>query len=284
VAESAVRGAPGGITGGVRLDWDSADFEFGAEYLAIGRTFDGQLGYFPQTNVRETKANAGYTPVLRNDWVREVDVRAFLNQARTLDDALVFTRTDLQLQTLLLNDAVLALDILPATEGVLQPFSFAGGRFTVGRGNYSVLQKRVSIKSPPRRIVDLELGYLEGDLFGGYEHVPSVSVGFHYGRFNTATLYRLYDIALPTGNTTIVGHQLSSSSAFAYTPLANSTLIVEANTLDTRATVQLVNSWSFGLLSTVSLIAAQTAATADLFFRKPQQSVLLSFACGLSPL
>jgi hypothetical protein len=277
-----------GTMGDVQAQWDSADFELGAEYLTIASGFDGQLGFMPQVGIRSFRANAGYTPLIHNDLVHDIAIRASIDRTRAQNDSLVFDHGNLQFQAVLLNTALLLAEFKPTTEGVLIPFTIANNRIRIAGGTYDGQLTHIALSSPPRRTLEAGVDYLEGDLYNGYQRVPSVRAGINVGHYYASGAYSLYFITPPAqiahAGDQIVGHQLNASTTYSYTPLAKSTLFIRLNTLDTQALVQFVNSYTFGKLSTVAFTFSQSANTIDIFVSRPVTTALLSFAYGITPL
>ncbi len=282
VAESATERAPSGLVAQGDIHWDSADFEARLTYLDVSNGFDPQLGYFQATGAKTVTALGGYTPIVNNDFVHEIDLRALVARARTQQDQLLYDRVNLSFQAFLINGTVISVAFQPSIEGVRKPFTIADGQVTIPAARYDVNNLVFSISSPPRRRYEAALSYTEGELFYGYQRSPQVQLGTNVGKFSTSTLYRL--LFLDMASKHLTGHQVSSRTAFSYTALARSILQIQANTLDSRATVQLINTWNFGELSSAALILVQTAPSVGLFFNKPDRSAILSLSYGLSVL
>jgi Domain of unknown function (DUF5916) len=289
VAESATSDPAGGgnsragTVGQADLHWDSADFEARLTYLDVSSGFDPQLGYFQATGVKNVTVQGGYTPIVVNDFVREIDLRAQVAHTETQGSDLLYNRANFSLNGFLLNGSVLTASFLPSVEGVLTPFTLAGQRIRVPTGRYSNERVQAIFSSPPGRMVVASAGYTEGQLFYGYQRTPQAQLGLNIGRYAGSTLYKLFLLNMAADH--LVGHQVSSRMAYSYTPLARSTLAVEMNTLDPRATVQLVNTFTFGELSTIALIFQRSAPAVDFWLSHTAlTSAILSFGYGISVL
>jgi hypothetical protein len=295
IARTATAGASAGIAAQGALRWSSEDYYGGVSYLDVSSTFDPQLGYLPVTEGRTTGArssvfSAGYTPVVRNDLVQQVALEASLNRTRDQSNSPIYDRVELGATAYLLNNGYFQVNVLPSVEQVDSDFRIAAKRITVAAGHYDVLAAQVRASTAPRGTVVGSVSYTEGDLFAGYRRVPSAKIGLNVGRYSGSLLYQLFLIHYGTRDLT--GHQVSARSTISYTALARSTLVVEANTLTLRSVVQLVNSYTFGALSTVALTMSETTGAnlaemgvpgAASWSANPNFTAVLSFAYGLTP-
>lgn len=286
-ARSVTSGAGGGPTGEGSLSWASEDYNASVTYLDISKDFDGQLGFFPLTGVRSTIFTAAYTPVLRNDLVRQVLLETSLNRTKNQDYTPVYDRVVLGATALFLNSGSVSVKVLPSVEEVAQDFKIAGNRLTIPKGHYDVLATQFTASTAPRAHVVGSLGYLEGDLFGGYRRVPSVGMKLNLGPYAGTVLYQLF--LFHYGTQDLTGHQVSLRSTYAYTPLARTTLAIEANSLTLRAVTRLVTTYTFGTLSTVSLALTETTGanllnpSDTVWYSNPNFTAILSFAYGFTP-
>ncbi len=284
-ARTATEGQTPSGMGQAQLGWTSEDFYANASYMDIGSAFDAQLGFVPITGIRSNVFAAGYTPVLRSDLVQQLWIEGSGNFTKDRNDVRVYDRGVVSGRVDLLHGGTVQVQALPSIENVLTPFPLFAGRLTVPAGQYNVMDFQATVKTAPRRPVVFGVGYLTGDLFGGQRQSPSVTLGLNLGRFSSKTLYQLFLVRY--GSQEFIGHQVSGTAGYSYTPLARTTLVVQANTLIDRAVVQLVTSYTFGLLSTLSLVLVRTTGTTEVpveeWVRQSNLSAILSFTYGLSP-
>ena len=111
-------------------------------------------------------------------------------------------------------------------------------------------------------------------------------MSLNLGRFTSKVNYQLF--MLTYEGISIVGHELDVSASYAYSPLARTTLLLDANTIAARATAQLTTSIRFGTLSTLILSLRETSgssinATVQDWWDTPSFSAILSLAIGVSP-
>jgi hypothetical protein len=152
------------------------------------------------------------------------------------------------------------------------------------------------VTTAPRRTVVFGVGYQGGDLYDGQRRAPSATIGFNLGRFTSKTTYQLFILSYPDRTNidpkytaqNFVGHRLSTSATYAYTPLARTSLLVEANTVAARAVAQLATSVQFGALSTLSLaLRATSGSTVDTaaqdWYDNPDFTAIMSLAIGITP-
>ncbi len=287
LARSATAGATPSGMGQVDLQLTSEDFSAGVQYLDVGTAFDAQLGYFQTTGIRAGTVYGFYTPVLNNDLIRQVYIGGKLKRARNRDESTLYDRGSLSAEADLTNGGYIGVLVNPAKEVVPAEFKIAGDRLTIPVGRYDVVTAQLFASTPARRTVEGQISYSEGDLFGGYKRVPSVKVGLNLGRYTGTALYELS--LLHFGAQDLTTHRLSLRSTYSYTPLARSTLVIEASTFNLRSIVQLVNSYTFGTLSTVAfVVSGTTGVTLDTttdrsWYGNPNLTAVLSFAYGMTP-
>ena len=81
---------------------------------------------------------------------------------------------------------------------------------------------------------------------------------------------------------------MSVTASYAYTPLARTALVLEADTVAARATAQMTTTVQFGKLSALTLSVRGTSGStidvaAQSAFDNPGLSAILSLAFGVSP-
>lgn len=286
-ARSATSGQAAGGMGEAEMTWATQDYNARLAYLDVGSTFDAQLGFVPIVGARTTTASAYYTPIVQNDLVQQVFLGAQIDRARTADEALVYDRGFAEATAVMLDGSQFSVRVMPSIEGVAQSFPLFANRVTVPAGRYDVNVVQVFASTPPRRTLEASVQYTEGDLFGGYRRSPAASLTLNLDRLAANVQYQVYFVRYVDARLT--GHQLSARATYSYTPLARTTLAVEANTLTLRSIVQLVTSWQFGALSTVAFVIGEsTGITPDhpevaRWYDRPDWRATLSFAYGVTP-
>ncbi len=267
--------------------WKSQDFYLQSTYMEIGRSFNAPLGYFPITGARAEMFAAGYSPVVRNDLVQQVFLDGQLSLVTDRDsNQRIYDRGVVAASITTIQNAVVQASVQPAIENVTTAFPIGNGTITVLPGKYTVMVTQVNVTTAPRRPVVFGVGYTGGDLYDGKRDSPSATLGLNLGRFAAKATYQLF--ILSYNNEQFDGHELDASASFAYTPRAKTTLLVGMNTIAERANAQLVTSWQFGLLSTLSLALRGTSgSTIDIaatdWTDNPDFSAILSLAIGISP-
>ncbi len=108
------------------------------------------------------------------------------------------------------------------------------------------------------------------------------------GRLAASVYYELTNLRYATR--IFVAHRLSSRATYSYTPLARTTLIIEANTLTLRSIAQIVSSYTFGALSTISLVLSESSGQQILnlgdganWYDHANFTAVLAFAYGFTP-
>jgi hypothetical protein len=257
---------PSAGAGQVSVDWESQDFYASASYLQIGTAFDAQLGYFPLTGVKSEVLAAGYTPVIRNDLIQQVSIESQVTIARNMVDQRIFDRVAVSASAVTLEQAQIQVQALPSIEQVYEAFPLGSGRVNVDPGRYEQLGLAFNATTAPRRRVVAGIGYLGGDLFAGKRRSPSANLALNLGRVTSSVLYRLFVVDYNGSRAT--GHQISAQAAYAYTPLARSTLMIETNTFSSRGLIQFVTAYTFGELSTIALVVRGVSGS-SLAWRSP---------------
>jgi hypothetical protein len=283
-----------GMVGGANVGWASNEFNARAGYTEVSSGYDSQLGFVPVAVVsdgaRISNFTAAYTPLVGNDLVARARVGASLSHATTTRDTLVYERATVDFGAYMTNDAYVSVSAKSSRDVVATPFGLIGGdpernippKIAVAAGEYQTLGFRGEISTPPRRSVEGALQYEEGGLFGGYQRAPGATLAVNLGRFSQSTNY-MYFIARGAGGEKAKAHLLKVAAQIAYGPLARSVLVVEANSYNPYAAVQLTNSIQFGMLSSVSLVLSQRAGSVERWFDAPEQRIVLTFMYGLSP-
>jgi len=288
-AQATGSAAASSAAGEGTASWKSQDVYAKATLLEIGKDFQAPLGYFPITGVTAETTAAGYTPVVRSDLVQQIFLEAQLSIVRDRDsDALIYRRAVIAGSIATIDGALISVQVQPSTEGVTAPFPIGNGRITVPIGTYKVMGTQVDLTSPPNRTVVYGVHYSGGDLYEGTRHAPGVMFGLNLGRFTTRLNYVLYDLDFPDLNQHFYGQDASLAATFSYTPLARTTLTLEADTVAARGTALLTTTLMFGQLSAVTLsIRGTSGSTIDVAamntFDNPDLSAILSLSLGASP-
>jgi Domain of unknown function (DUF5916)/Carbohydrate family 9 binding domain-like len=288
-AGSQIAGATSAAGEGT-VGWKSQDVYAKATLLDIGKGFQAPLGFFPITGVRAETVAAGYTPVVRSDLVQQVFIDTQTSVVRDRDDdTLVYRRSVISAGIQTIDGAIISANVQPATENVTEAFPIGNGRIMVMPGTYKVLATQFDFTSPPNRELVFGIHYTGGDLFDGTRRAPGASFGLNLGRFLARATYQLYLMKFEDQNQSFYGHDVNLSASYAFTPLARSALVLEADTVAARGTAQFTTTYQFGLLSAITLaVRGQSGSTIDMAatntFDHPQLTAVLSFAYGVSPL
>ncbi len=269
--------------------WKSQDVYAKATLIDIGKGFTAPLGFFPITGVVGETVAAGYTPVVRADLVQQVFIDTQLSTVRDRDsDALVYRRAVIEASFQTIDGAIIGAAVQPADENVLTPFPIGNGRIVVKPGEYSPVGTQFDINSPPSRAFVFGLHYSGGDLYDGTRNAPGAMVGLNLGRFSTRVSYALYLLKFEDQNQDFIGHDLNISASYSFTPLARTTLVLEADTVAARGTALLTTTVQFGQLSSLTFaVRGASGSTFDVAaqgaFDNPNVTAILSLVLGVSP-
>lgn len=291
VAGSSVAGTTSGAGEGTAA-WKSQDVYAKATLLEVGQGFQAPLGFFETTGVRDETIAAGYTPVVRSDHVQQFMLDAQLSIVRNIDsDALVYQRAVVAGGLETIDGAQVQVAVQPSTENVTTAFPLGNGRITIPVGEYKVLATQFALTSPPNRTFVFGLRYLGGDLYDGTRNAPGATVGVNLGRFTARASYLLYMLKFPERTPPInyYGYDIMVNANYAYSPLARTSLVLEADTVAARAAALLTTSVQFNSLSAIVLsIRGQSGATFDMpmldTYSQANFSAILSLQLGVSPI
>jgi hypothetical protein len=276
----------GGI-GELRFSWTSENLFVLMALLDTGDSFDGQLGYVPVTGARTTWMTVGYKQFLSSDQQKKLLLVAGLNDTRNnRNDALVYDHAFAQANLTLANGGRVSAQVYPANDNVIAPFKLFANRITVNPGLYRQMAMEIDVSTAVRLPVVGSISYKSGDLFAGQQRQATGEIDLNLGRLATASSYTFYTITYDAQE--LIGHSVAAKATYNYTPLARTMLIVQANTLIDRAVAQLVTTYTFGLLSTLSLIISKSTGAVPLradrwFGSEAPFTALASFAFGMSP-
>jgi hypothetical protein len=288
-AQSAATGSNTSAAGEGTVSWKSQDVYAKATLLDIGKDFDAPLGFFEITGVRDETIAAGYTPVVRSDLVQQVFLDTQLSVVRDRDsDALVYQRAVIGGSLSTIEGALVSAQVQPSTEVVTTPFPIGNGKITIPAGTYHVLGTQFDLTSPPNRDFVYGIHYQGGQLFEGTRRAPGVMLGVNLGRLAARVSYVLYILKFEDLGQDFLGHDVSVTASYAFTPLARSALVLEADTVAARATAQLTTTYQFGALSALTLsVRGSGGSTIDVpatsAFDNLGLSAILSLAYGVSP-
>jgi hypothetical protein len=288
----ASTGTASGGAGEGAAAWRSQDVYAKASLLEVGKDFQAPLGFFETTGVHAETVAAGYTPVVRSDHVQQVFVDTQLSIVRDSDsDALLYRRAVVSGTLETIDGAYIHAGVGPSTETVLTPFPIGNGRVIVPAGSYKVLGTAFDLTSPPDRAFVFGLHYIGGDLFDGTRRAPGGMVGVNLGRLAARLSYTLYELKFEDQMPAVsfYGHDAAFTASYAYTPLARTTVVVEADTVAARASALAATTIQFGTLSAVTLSVRGTSGST---FDKPAMhtfdnknvTAILSLQLGASPL
>ena len=291
VAGSSVAGTTSGAGEGTAA-WKSQDVYAKATLLEVGQGFQAPLGFFETTGVRDETIAAGYTPVVRSDHVQQFMLDTQLSIVRNIDsDALVYQRAVVAGGLETIDGAQVQVAVQPSTENVTTAFPLGNGRITIPVGEYKVLATQFALTSPPNRTFVFGLRYLGGDLYDGTRNAPGATVGVNLGRFTARASYLLYMLKFPERTPPInyYGYDIMVNANYAYSPLARTSLVLEADTVAARAAALLTTSVQFNSLSAIVLsIRGQSGATFDMpmldTYSQANFSAILSLQLGVSPI
>ena len=269
------------------VGWKSQDVYVKGTLLDIGDSFVAPLGYFPQTGIRAETIAGGYTPVVRSDLVQQVYLEGQMSIVRERDDdTLVYRRSVVAASLQTIEGSLVSVQVQPASENVITAFPI-GSRIMVQPGLYHPLGTQFDLTCPPNRTFVYGIHYSGGDLYSGTRRAPGGMVGLNLGRLTTRLNYIFYLLKFPGQD--FYGHDFSLSASFAYSPLARSTLVLEADTVASRGTALLTTSYQFGALSALTLTIRGTSGSTIAMevtdtFANPGLTAILSLAIGVSPI
>jgi hypothetical protein len=278
-ARTDTAGAPSGYAGNLNLNWTSDQFIARGSYLYVGDTFDPRLGYYPLTGIRQAEFEAAYAPRVYTDLVRRLKIDGVVSRTGGLDGSLLIDRQSLNILGHFSNQGDFGVNVVHSLDGVVTPFTLAGGRINIPAASYDSLYAEVYVDSAPGRY-SFQLDYLEGTFFGGYRRMPSAQLRLRLSRFNGAVKWQFFD--LTAGGTHASGQRVSAQAVLAFTPEIKSTFYLELNTLDPAAVAELVFSYSFGRLSSVLLVLTQRAPAASSFTSSAYLQAALKFTYGFA--
>jgi Domain of unknown function (DUF5916) len=271
--------------------WKSQDFYAKATLLAVGKEFQAPLGFFETTGVLDETVAAGYTPVVRADHVQQVFIETQLSNVRdSTTDALVYRRAVISGSLQTIDNAELGVAVGPAEENVTTAFPI-GTHINVPIGLYHPVVTSFQLLSPPNRDFVFGLNYLGGDLFDGTRRAPGAMLGVNLGRFTARFNYTFYllKFADQTPQVTFYGHDIALTASFAYTPLARTAVVLELDTVASRASALVTTSYQFGTLSALTFsVRGSSGSTYNTpetdTFAAGDLSAILAFQLGLSPI
>jgi len=276
------------------VSWKSQDVFAKATLLDVGKDFQAPLGFFETTGVLSETVSAGYTPVVRSDHVQQVSLETQLSIVRDLDSGdLIYQRAALGGSLETIDGATVQVIVQPSTEVVTTPFpigSAAANGITIPNGTYKMTQTQFDLNSPPNRPFVFAVRYLGGDLFGGTRNAPGGTIGVNLGRFSARASYMLYILKFDSLATPVhlYGHDVAFTAGYSYSPLARTTLVLEADTVAARATALVTTTVQFGKLSALTLsVRGASGSTFDTpamnTFDNGNVSAILSLQLGASP-
>jgi hypothetical protein len=271
--------------------WKSQDFYAKATLLAVGKDFQAPLGFFETTGVLAETVAAGYTPVVRADHVQQVFIETQLANVRdSTTDALVYRRAVISGSLQTIDNAELGVAVGPAEENVTTAFPI-GTHINVPVGLYHPVVTSFQLLSPPNRDFVFGLNYLGGDLFDGTRRAPGAMLGLNLGRFSARFNYTFYLLKFEdqTPAITFYGHDVALTASYAYTPLARTSVVLELDTVASRASALVTTSYQFGTLSALTFsVRGSSGSTYNTpetdTFAAGDLSAIVSFQLGLSPL
>ncbi len=154
------------VAGVVDLIWKNDRFNYGGQYLDVGRKFNAEMGFIPRIDVRATKLKAGWTPRPKWPGVRQVLVNGSMDYYED-HSGRVDSRTghlDAQLQGQDTSSARISFN--REYDSLVVPFVTAGTAIPVGDYSWQTMQLLYS-SNRTRRVFGQALadfgGYYNGD-------------------------------------------------------------------------------------------------------------------------
>jgi Domain of unknown function (DUF5916) len=146
--------------------WKSDRFTYGLQYADIGKNFNAEMGFIVRTDVRSTKAKAGWTPRPKLKRVRQFVFNGLLEDYRGHDGALQSRTTTGEMSLLAQDTSNIRVAVTRDFDTLVRPFAVAGTRIPVGEYSWTNLEASYS-SSQARRVygsASLEAGqYYNGD-------------------------------------------------------------------------------------------------------------------------
>jgi hypothetical protein len=233
---------------------------------------------------------AGYTPVVRSDHVQQVFIETQVSNVRDIDtDAMVYRRAVISGSLQTIDGAEIGVAVQPSTENVTAAFPI-GSRINIPIGLYHPIVTGFQLLSPPNRSFVFGVSYLGGDLFDGTRNAPGAMLGVNLGRFTARFNYTFYLLKFSdqTPPITFYGHDIALTASYAYTPLARTAVVLEMDTVASRASALVTTSYQFGTLSALTFSIRGSSGSTETMtytdtFAAADLSAILSFQLGLSP-
>ena len=271
--------------------WKSQDFYAKATLLDVGKDFQAPLGFFETTGVLAETVAGGYTPVVRSDHVQQVFIETQLANVRDdTTDALIYRRAVISGSLQTIDGAEIAVAVQTATENVETAFPI-GSHITIPVGLYHPVGTQFQLLSPPDKDVVFGVSYIGGDLFDGTRRAPGGMLGLNLGRFTARLNYTFYLLKFvdQTPPVTFYGHDVALTASYSYTPLARTAVVLDLDTVASRASALVTTSIQFGTLSAVTLsIRGSSGSTYNTpetdTFAAADLSAIVSLQLGVSPL
>lgn len=304
---------PYGFAGRFGLDFVSQGLSASASYLAVGRWFDPQLGYYEETGIQQFGAQSAYVAPVQTDYVYSATFSAGIKRRVGYDGVLTTDHRVLGALGTLSNLSSIGVEYTTTDAVVSGELELAGGRIFVPEGLYDNSAISFFYESPPRRTYALGLRYTEGPLFGGYHRIagPTASLnlsrlivlvqaqGFHIvaGEGATSRIPETCDDEIGGGDDNpfgtpvppycrwqIYGARVSGRIVVGLSPDVQTTASVEMNTLDPRAATQVLTAWRFAPFSEVAAVLSRSANAPEEWSTKGEVTGIVKLSVGWSPL
>ena len=160
--------------------WKSDRFNYGLQYADIGKNFNAEMGFIVRTDVRSTKAKAGWTPRPNLKRVRQFVLNGLLEDYRGHDGVLQSRTTTGEVSLLAQDTSNIRVAVTRDFDTLFQPFAVAGTRVPVGE--YSWTNLEASYRSNQSRRVSGSATMEAGEYYNGGRQTARVSLNFLVGR------------------------------------------------------------------------------------------------------
>ncbi|MEP7116630.1 MAG: DUF5916 domain-containing protein, partial [Acidobacteriota bacterium] len=166
--------------GVVDFIWKSDRFTYGAQYADIARNFNAEMGFIVRTDVRSTRAKAGWTPRPKWRGVRQVQVNSYFDTYQDHSGRLQSRTTTGELQLAQQNTASARVAVVHDYDYLDQPFAVAGTRIPVGGYDWTSLSATYTMSQAGRVYGSSTVE--AGQYYDGTRQTARASLNFLVGR------------------------------------------------------------------------------------------------------
>jgi hypothetical protein len=278
-ARSDTAGAASGSFWSAGGRWNGEFLTLGANLVSVDPTFDAQMGLFQQVGVRQGEFQVIVRPRVHEDLIRDVYARFALLRRLDFEGRLALDQKSFEVNAVLLDQANMTLQLDQEQIALNADTPFAGGRIVVPPGSYDSLVAHANFTgSPEGRLPEWQVSYTEGGFFGGYRRTIGPAFGVRAGPLNLRAAYDFIDVRF--GGQQLYEHRVSARVLVRPLPSFQTALVVEANTFERVARLQLVSTYTFGEGSSLSLALNDVGATPGEWIRRSSMSGSLKFTYG----